>query len=135
MTPRIVGPRLPMFCVAGMVAFKGRFTGAWRNTMREALKSFAERFIREDLNESSILRLRLFDNHRDGYNQNVLTQPYMRIALIEDGMTLDDPRTTDYEYTTVKKGTESCLLADGWIRIDTDFTLPSLMDRYQRKKR
>lgn len=70
----------------------GPMTGEWRTTTREALKSFAERFIRFDKKESDILTLRIWSNETPEYNQNILTQPYMRIALIEDGVCLADPR-------------------------------------------
>jgi hypothetical protein len=113
------------------------FTSLSKRTMREALKSFAARFIERGFDEKDILKLRLFDNHKNGYNQNVLTQPFMRMALIDDGMVLDDPRDpAQYEYLSVRKTEHTAsLLRDGWILVGPDATWPNLYDRYSREKK
>jgi hypothetical protein len=119
------------YIVGCVLRMRKPFTSLSMPTMREALKSFAERFIEGDYYEKDILKLRLFDTCRDGYNQNVLTQPYMRIALIEDGMCLEDPRGPEYtyEYLSVSPKDISALRSlerDGWKYMGKD----GMLNRY-----
>ena len=130
--------KVPLYMVRAWVAFRGQVNGPWRQTMRDALKAWAELFLREDLDEGRIMQVRLVDNTKYGYNQNVLTQPYMRIALIEDGLGLEDPRIPPgVEYLHVMKGTELSpgLAADGWKYVGSDTQWPKLYDLYGREKK
>jgi hypothetical protein len=134
-----MGVKETKYLVVCYTLMRGPLSGLWQPTMREALRSFAARFIERRIDEKDILKLRLFDNHlTGGYNQNVLTNPYMRIALIEDGMGLEDPRTSPgIEYLHLKKGCEPPpgLIADGWKYTGSDPYWPKLYDLYSREKK
>jgi hypothetical protein len=127
--------------VLGWVRLRGRVDGAYCATPREALKSFAKRFLEKGLRESDILAVYLYDSSNDNSlacRENVLTQPYMRIALIEDGLGLEDPRIPPgIEYLHVKKGAEPppSLAANGWKYTGSDPQWPKLYDLYSREKK
>lgn len=125
-TKYVVGCRLLM---------EGPVTGEWKPTVREALKSFADRFIRFDKKESDILSLRIWDNQKPEYNQDILTQPYMRVALIEYGVMLADPREPPkVEFISARKRSDT-LEADGWVYAGPDPMYPGTYIRYSREKK
>ena len=120
--------------VVSYVLMRRHLNGPWRYSALEALQAYAARFITLDYDARDIFAAHVIDD-QDTKRIDVLQNPYCRMALIDAGMKLEDPRDPpQYEYLSVKSKS-SALEADGWKYLGLDPMMPRFYHRYSREKR